>query len=84
MATTFATSANAKIVLENGAQACNVYFQVGSSASILANNTLEGNVLAYTSISVGSGTSNHGTLCALNGGITLIDDALTAVTTCST
>ncbi|RDL41306.1 Uncharacterized protein BP5553_01285 [Venustampulla echinocandica] len=84
IATTFATSANASVILQNGAQACNVYFQVGSSATILAATKLQGNVLAYTSISVAEAASNRGTLCALNGAVTLIDNALTALTTCST
>jgi Ice-binding-like len=82
--TTFMTAVNAKVVLEGGAQACNVYFQVGSSATILAGTKLKGNILAYTSISVGSAASNKGTFCALNGAITLIDDALTAKPTCTT
>lgn len=84
ISTTFSTSVGAKVVLINGAQACNVYFQVGSSATILANNALKGNILAYTSIAVGNGTSNSGTFCALNGAVTLIDDALTACPTCTT
>jgi hypothetical protein len=84
ISTTFSAAVGSKVVLENGAQACNVYFQVGSSASILGGAQLQGNVLAYTSISVGSAASNRGTLCALNGAITLIDDALTALTTCTT
>jgi hypothetical protein len=75
---------NAKVVLTNGAQACNVYFVVGSSATIAGGTALMGNVLAYTSIAVGSAASNKGTLCALNGAITLIDDALTAQPTCTT
>ncbi len=83
--TTFVTSAGtAKVVLIGGAQACNVYFLVGSSATIGAGSILQGNLLAYTSISVNSGASNKGTFCALNGGISLIDDALTAQPTCTT
>jgi hypothetical protein len=81
---TFTVAAAAKVVLINGAQACNVYFQVGSSASIGAAAELQGNILTYTSIAVSSGASNDGTWCALNGAITLIDDALTAKTTCTT
>jgi hypothetical protein len=82
--TTFGTSTGSKIVLENGAQACNVYFAVGSSASIGAGSILQGNILAYTSISVLKGASDKGTLCALNGAVTLIDDAITAEPTCTT
>jgi hypothetical protein len=83
ISTTFATSVNSSIVLTNGAQACNVYFQVGSSATIAGATKLQGNILAYTSIGVGSAASNKGTFCALNGAVTLIDNALTAQTTCT-
>jgi acyl-[acyl carrier protein]--UDP-N-acetylglucosamine O-acyltransferase len=85
ISTTFATTAStSKIVLIGGAQACNVYFIVGSSATIGAGSQLQGNILAYTSIAVLSGASNKGTFCALHGAVTLIDDALTAQTTCTT
>jgi len=66
------------VVLIGGAQASNVYFIVGSSATISAESQLQGNVLAYTSIAVGSGASVDGTLGALNGAVTLIDDAISA------
>jgi hypothetical protein len=80
--TTFIPSALAKVVLIGGAQACNVFWVVGSSATIGAGAQLQGNILAYTSISVGSAVSNKGTFCALNGGITLINDALKAQPFC--
>jgi len=82
--TTFSTAANAKIVLENGAQACNVYIVVGSSATIGAGAKLNGSVLAYTSIAVGAAASVNGTLCALHGAVTLIDDAIKAQPSCAT
>ncbi|KAI9046472.1 hypothetical protein LZ554_009220 [Drepanopeziza brunnea f. sp. 'monogermtubi'] len=83
IATTFTTLAAAKIVLVGGAQACNVFFAVGSSASVGAASVLQGNVVAYTSISVGSGAANRGTWCALNGAVTLINNKLTALTSCT-
>jgi len=83
--TTFkTTTALAKVVLINGAQACNIYFNVGSSATIYGGSQLQGNILAYTSIAASSGASNQGTWGALNGAVTLIDNALTAQPTCST
>jgi len=83
--TTFMTSAvTAKVVLIGGAQACNVYFAVGSSATIGAAGTLQGNILAYTSVAFDSGASDKGTVCALNGAVTLIDNPLTAQPTCFT
>lgn len=85
ISTTFKTTTSlAKVTLIGGAQACNVYFIVGSSATIYTGSQMQGNILAYTSIAVNSGASNKGTWCALNGAVTLIDDALTAQPTCST
>jgi len=83
IASTLTTAASSSVVLTHGAQACNVYFIVGSSATIGASTKLNGNVLAYTSISAGAAASNTGTLCALNGAVTLIDNALTSHSTCS-
>ncbi|MCJ1359768.1 MAG: hypothetical protein MMC33_009770 [Icmadophila ericetorum] len=82
--TTFKTAVGAGVILINGAQAGNVYFQVGTSATIAGATSLMGNVLAYTSVAVAGGASNNGTLCALNGAVTLIDNALTAVTNTNT
>jgi hypothetical protein len=80
--TTFSTAVDSQVVLINGAQACNVFFVLGSSATISGATTLNGNVLAYTSIAVGSAASNNGVLCALNGAVTLIDNAITAQPFC--
>jgi hypothetical protein len=82
--TTFGTSVGSKIVLTNGAQACNCYLIVGSSVTIAAGSVINCNIIAYTSIAVGSGASINGTLCALNGAITLIDDAIKAQPLCTT
>ncbi|KFY87452.1 hypothetical protein V500_06950 [Pseudogymnoascus sp. VKM F-4518 (FW-2643)] len=75
---TLTTAASSKVVLTNGAQACNVYFIVGSSATIGEKSVMNGNILAHTSISVTNAASNKGTLCAINGAVTLINNALTA------
>ncbi|CAL3963120.1 unnamed protein product [Diplocarpon coronariae] len=83
ISTTFTTAALSKIALINGAKACNVYFAVGSSASIGAQSALQGNIIAYTSISASNAVTNSGTWCALNGAVTLINDKLAALTTCT-
>lgn len=82
--TTFGAMGASQVKLINGAQACNVYFVVGSSATVGAAAALQGNILAYTSVSVSNGASNKGTFCALNGAVTLINNALTAQPTCAT
>lgn len=82
--TTFGAAAASQVKLINGAQACNVYFVVGSSATVGAAAILEGNILAYTSIAAQNAASNAGTWCAINGAVTLINNALIAQPTCST
>ncbi|PQE17440.1 FG-GAP repeat protein [Rutstroemia sp. NJR-2017a WRK4] len=76
--TTFTAAANAKVVLTNSAQACNVYFIVGSSASIGAAAQMKGNLIAYTAITASNAASNAGTWCALHAAVTLINNALVA------
>ena len=82
--TTFDAAAASQILTIGGAQACNVYFIVGSSATIEAGAQLVGNILAYTSIAASDAASNNGSWCALNGEVTLINNALTAQSICLT
>ena len=53
-----------RIVLINGAKAANVWWQVGSSATIGTYSLFEGNVLANTSITMGTGATSNGRLFA--------------------
>jgi hypothetical protein len=76
--TTFEAAAASKVILTDGAKACNVYFIVGSSATIGAAAELQGNIIAYTAIGAQEAASNKGTWCALNAAVTLIDNALEA------
>jgi len=76
--TTFTTGALSKIVLTNNAQPCNVYFIVGSSATIGAGAQLAGNIIAYTAIGAGNAAQNRGTWCALNAAVTLLNNKLVA------
>lgn len=71
MATTLVTASSSQVVLTNGAQACNVYWQVGSSATLGTSTTLVGNVLALTSITDDGSSTVNGRLLARNGAVTL-------------
>jgi hypothetical protein len=77
MSTTLVTSASSTVVLIGGAQASSVTWQVGSSATLGATSTLQGNVLALTSISTGNGAVVNGSLLARNGAVTLIGSTVT-------
>ena len=80
------TTASASVVaLVNGAQACNVFWQVGSSATFGTTSDFTGHVFAQTAISTTAGTTIHGQLLARDASVTLINttiinDACTAVT----
>ncbi len=68
------TGASSRIVLENGALAGCVYWQVGSSATFGASSSFLGNVLAYASATFGNAVTYDGTVCAHTGDVTLIND----------
>ena len=77
-ASTLTTDTGTHIFLTNGAQACNVFWQVGSSATLNSGTTFQGTILALTSISVLSGDTIHGRALARNGAVTLINDRIIA------
>jgi hypothetical protein len=65
------TASASKVVLTNGAQACNVYWQVTSSATLGTGSSFVGNILALTSITDAGGSTVNGRLLARNGAVTL-------------
>ena len=75
---TLITSTGSSIVLINGASECNVFWQVGSSATLGSGSVFVGNVLALTSITVQSAVVVHGRALARNGAVTLDNDTFTA------
>ena len=75
---TLVTDSASNVILTNGAQACNVFWQVGSSATLGTNSDFTGTVLALTSISVETGDTIAGRVLARNGAVTLDDDTITA------
>jgi hypothetical protein len=74
---TLGTGANSNVALAGGAQACNVFWQVGSSATLAASSTLTGTILASTSISMGDSVTVNGRALARDGAVTLINDTVT-------
>jgi hypothetical protein len=68
---TLITGGSSTIVLANGAQACNVFWQVGSSATLGANSTFKGTILAQTSATLTTGANVEGRVLARNGAVTL-------------
>lgn len=77
---TLITDSASSIILTDGAQACNVFWQVGSSATLGTDSAFSGSILALTSISVTTGDTVAGRALARNGAVTLDDDSITAPT----
>lgn len=81
---TLTTASASSVNLINGAQACNVYWQVGSSATLGTTTTFRGNILALTSIALQTGaTIVEGRALARNGEVTLDTNTITR-DTCAT
>jgi hypothetical protein len=73
------TSTTSNVAYIDGASPCNVFWQIGSSAT-LDGPTFIGTVMASTSITVGAGVTVIGRLLASTGDVTLISDTINAST----
>lgn len=68
---TLITGTSSRVSLINGAQPCDVFWQVGSSATIAVSTTFVGNIMALTSIAMQTGATLNGRAMAQNGAVTL-------------
>ena len=68
---TLTTASNASVRVINGAQSCNAFWQVGSSATLGTATALVGSVLALTSITLGTSAAIVGRALARNGAVTM-------------
>jgi len=75
-ASTLISASASSINLVNGAQACNVFWKVGSSATLGTSSKFVGNILALQSISLNNDVTVAGRLLARNGAVTLINDTV--------
>ncbi len=57
---------------------CNIFWQVGSSATLDTTSTFEGTIIALQSISMNNGVTFNGRALARNGAVTLINDTIDA------
>jgi len=74
---TVITAPNSRVLLVNGANACNVVWQLGSSATFNTGTQFVGNVLAHTSITAETGATFQGRLLARVGAVTLDTNIIT-------
>jgi Ice-binding-like/Bacterial Ig-like domain len=71
IASTLTTTAARKVILAGGANAANIYWQVGSSATLGTTSSFAGTIMANQAITVGTGASHLGRLLARIAGVTL-------------
>jgi hypothetical protein len=76
MASTLVTTVGRKVILAGGAQAANIYWQVGSSATLGVSSVFKGNILALASITVETGAAVDGRLLARTAAVTLDGNAV--------
>lgn len=74
---TLTTSSASDISLINGANAADVFFRVGSSATLGTTSSFTGTIIADTSVTATNGADIEGRLIALNGAVTLDSNNVT-------
>jgi len=82
MGTTLTTSALSYIIVKDGGSAPNVFWRVGSSATIASKTTFVGTIIAYTAITIGHQVTSQGSFIALGAAVTLDDNTITAQAYC--
>ena len=68
---TLITATGARVVLIGGAQPCEIFWQVSSSATLHVSTSFVGNIMALTSIAMQTGATLEGRALARNGAVTL-------------
>jgi Ice-binding-like len=79
---TLITANNAVISLVNGALPCDVFWRVGSSATIAPATSFVGNIMALTSITMQTGATLNGRALASGGAVTLDTNRIIQPTGC--
>jgi hypothetical protein len=80
---TLTTGSGSQVNLLNGARSCNVFWKVGSSATLGTNSKLVGTVLALQSITLTTGAQVVGRALARNGAVTLDTNTIIRPTACT-
>ena len=77
---TLTTASSSSVVMINGGSQCNVFWQVGSSATLGTATAFAGNILALSSITATTGANVIGRALARNGAVTLDTNNITPAT----
>jgi len=76
IASTLNTTSGRKVILAGGAKASNIFWQVGTSATLGTTSVFKGTIMADQSISMGTGASIDGRLLARIAAVTLEGNTL--------
>jgi hypothetical protein len=77
MASSLSTAPGSQVILAGGANAGNIFWQVGTSASLATTSVFKGNILADQSIALATGAELEGRALARIGAVTLQSNAIT-------
>jgi len=77
IASSFTVDVGRQVILSGGAQASRITWQVGSSATLNTNSSVSGNIIALTTVSMGTGATLNGRAMARNGSVTLLANTIT-------
>lgn len=77
------TASGSRILLRNGARSCNVFWQIGSSATLGTGSSFVGTIMSMQSITATTGAKVIGRALARNGAVTLDTNTITRPTPCS-
>ncbi|MFC3495350.1 ice-binding family protein [Glycomyces rhizosphaerae] len=75
---TLITASDSSVIFVNGASPCNVYWQVGSSATLGTGTDFIGNIMASASITMNTGATLEGRALAQTAAVTLDTNTITA------
>lgn len=77
---TLIAATNSTVSLVNGAQGCNVFWVVPTSATLNTGSTFVGTIMASQSVTLGNSVTVAGRALALNAEVTLDGDTFTSAT----
>ncbi len=80
---TLVTASASSVLIINGGNACNVFWRVGSSATLNTTTAFQGSILALANISALTGATVNGRLLAQTAAVTLDTNQVSLPTNCS-
>jgi len=76
MASTLTTTSGRSVILTGGALASNVFWQVGTAATLGTTSSFKGTIMANTSITLNTGATLNGKALARTGGVTMVGNTI--------